>query len=866
MERTLTYLGKAQPQNALGPASHPLAFHCLDVAVVALAWLDASPVLRRVSLDACRLHGECYPQLRAWIGFFAALHDIGKFHALFQCVLRQALGDLPSKDIALDTRAAGRYFHGPEGYSLFYREYADWLATDDEDLEFFNAWSPWIQSVTGHHGELPIDVEERGRYGSDAVMVQDREARKVWVKTLEGLLLCPVGLSLRELPPVCGDAASTWFAGLCSVSDWVGSNTDIFPYALPDQSVEEYFGRQSERLRVSGALADFGLVASAKAYSGLGTLLGESESPRGVQTLVADLPLRAGLTLIEAPTGSGKTEAALAYAWRLIDAGFAESIVFALPTQATANGMLPRAEAFADKAFGSANVVLAHGKRDWTEGFIRLLEAAHPTAQGREEAGVQCAAWLGQSRKRVFLGQVGVCTIDQALLAVLPVRHKFVRGFGLQRSVLIVDEVHAYDSYMHGLLGELLKQQCAVGGSVVLLSATLPSVLRGNLLAAWGVGARGEAAPYPVVWHAAGGDVVSFEVAPANRPQPRVVAVEHLRLPGAIADEALLSRLMAAARAGACVGVVLNRVDDAQHLARCLRAIGDVPVDVFHSRYRYCDRMEKEHVVLADYGRKRATGGRILVATQVIEQSLDLDFDWLVTQICPVDLLFQRLGRLHRHDRTRPPGFEKPHCTVLSVDGEDYGSHALIYGNTRVLWRTDCLLRDAAEIVFPEAYREWIERVYVREDWDEEPELVCVEFDKFRCMEIQAQREAIALTRTTMTQFRDEESHVLSLTRGNEMGLTVLPQTADGLSLDGESWAKLDEREQAEAASLNGIPVPSTRRWKGALAGLADEEGRYRLVMTGDGNQAWAGGNAKAYFRYSKEFGLSIEGDGDESA
>jgi CRISPR-associated endonuclease/helicase Cas3 len=864
MNLIMRYHGKAVTQDDGGSITHPLAYHSLDVMVVVLGLLESSLALRKISLRAFQMEADDFPRLGAWLAFFVALHDIGKFHTLFQWMLRMALGEkVPPKGLLCGLA----YFHGPESFRAFLCEYTDWLGVaEDDDQRYLTAWAPWMQAVAGHHGELPEGGDGVGRYGPEAMMAEDRAARMTWVRTLESLLLKPAGLSLSDLPPQCGGAARTFLAGLCSVSDWIGSNTDVFPFVSSVRSLGDYLDQRRQRLSESKALENFGLVAAANVFGGVESLLGEDESPRGVQTTIRGLPIRQGLTVIEAPTGSGKTEAALAHAWRLIDADLADSVVFALPTQATANGMLSRAEKFAATAFGSANVVLAHGKRNWSAEFQRLLDAAQATAQGREEAGVQCAAWLGQSRKRIFLGQIGVCTIDQALLAVLPVRHKFVRSFGIQRSVLIVDEVHAYDSYMHGLLGELLRQQREVGGSAILLSATLPSALRHDLLAAWGASRRESSAPYPVAWHVAGGDVASFEVDAEHRPKARVVQVERLLSSGAVVGGDLAARIMDAAKAGAKVGVVLNRVDDAQQLARQLRKLGGVPVDIFHSRYCYCDRMEKEQVVVSDYGRTRPCGGRILVATQVVEQSLDLDFDWLVTQICPVDLLFQRLGRLHRHERAgeRPAGFEVPRCTVVSVEGEDYGSHALIYGNTRVLWRTDRLLSDASEIVFPEAYRDWIEKVYALDDWKDEPESVRLDHNKFRCMEIQEQREAIALTRISMTQFRDEESRVLSLTRGKEMGLTVLPRQLDGAGLDGDDWSGLDERSQAEVFSLNGVPVPATERWKGALHGLADDEGRYRLMMEMDrGGVGWIGRNGKAVFRYSTEFGLElVEGPG----
>lgn len=313
-------------------------------------------------------------------------------------------------------------------------------------------------------------------YADPAIVKRDRQARHAWVLGLGEMFLRPAGLSLRDLPPPCFDeAAKAWLAGFCSICDWVASNEEVSPFQAPQPEVplREYFDRRTKAIRDGDWLSRLGLKGAPQDFAGVGALLAEAEAPRGVQVLVPDLPAKPSLVLIEAPTGSGKTAAALAHAWRLLAAGWAEGIVFALPTQATANAMFERIARFAARAFGAASVVLARGRSEHHEGFRRLQQAGGN--EGYASAGLQCTQWLAQSRKRAFLGQTGVCTIDQALLSVLPVRHKFVRGFALARSALIVDEVDAYDAYMHGLLAELLRRQKAVGGSAILLSATLPA-------------------------------------------------------------------------------------------------------------------------------------------------------------------------------------------------------------------------------------------------------------------------------------------------------------------------------------------------------------------------------------------------------
>ncbi|MBH0178181.1 MAG: CRISPR-associated helicase/endonuclease Cas3, partial [Nitrospira sp.] len=706
MQDYFHYWGKADEKYVGVTTWHPLVYHSLDVAAVALAWWDASPAVRRTFVAAFNCSDS--QQLRAWVTFFVALHDLGKFDVRFQLKAPDAIGaawrPLRPTDHGLSKKDVTEFDHGWAGMAWANQEYRQWIRHDDPEREIWERWQCWLAAVTGHHGDfytprMPGLIPDT----DETIIDHDQNARREFVLALCELFLKPEAFSLQDMPPICSSSAQHWLAGFCTACDWMGSNTEVFDYQKPNCVLTEYLETRKLKIQEEDRLHSFGLLGQTRGYTGLGALLNANESPRGIQVEVDNLPSTLGLTLLEAPTGSGKTEAALAYAWRLLDQGIADSIVFALPTQATANAMLERVEAFAEHAFGSANIVLAHGKRDFTEAFQRLVaNGQRTTAQGKTEAAVQCAVWLASSRKRVFLGQIGVCTVDQVLLSVLPVRHKFVRGFGLNKAILIVDEVHAYDAYMNGLLGEVLRRQKATGGSAILLSATLPAGVRAKLLEAWESDGMNEA-PYPALWHATQGMASCITVPDTQRPVRREVATECLKLSGAFPDDAVIGRIIAAAESGALVAVVMNLVDDAQRLARLLRGKTTLQVDVFHARYRFMDRLHKEKAVLDNYGRNAPRKeGRVLVATQVVEQSLDLDFDWILTQICPVDLLFQRLGRLHRHQREhRPKKFESPYCTILSVEADDYGLHKLIYGNTRVLWRTEQLLTGQTKIVFP---------------------------------------------------------------------------------------------------------------------------------------------------------------------
>ncbi len=858
------YWGKADPDYPGEPKWHPLVYHCLDVAAVAAAWWDQSLAIRHAFTSAFKVEKKHASQLRAWILFFVALHDIGKFDVRFQLKSKETLPkcwpQLSLNDVDTASHVAESFNHGSSGYAWAGKEYPRWLANKDSDYQIWDAWRPWLSAVTGHHGDLSENSSLYLPDGEEYIAEHDRKARAAWVKTVGDLFPRTESLIMLDLPPNCDETAKMLLAGFCSISDWIGSQQDYFHYTEPQRDCTRYFVSRVQSVKRRKLLFRMGLIKRPSHYGGIDTLLEADAHPRGIQVLVDSLPLSHGLTIVESPTGSGKTEAALGYAWRLLETGHADSIVFALPTQATANAMLKRVEAFADKAFDGqgTNVVLAHGKRNLNREFQRLLEACvGHRSQGRDEGSTQCSAWLAQSRKRVFLGQVGVCTIDQVLLSVLPVKHKFVRGLGINKSVLIVDEVHAYDSYMHGLLSKVLVRQQQSGGSAVLLSATLPLTVRASALEAWD-----SAGPllnaYPLVTYAAGNKPLPITLPDEHRLEQYSVSIDCIPLPKAFPDDGLFQRIISAAKAGARVAFVSNLVDDAQKISKTLRNMlkdTPIPVDVFHARYRFLDRQTKENAVMNFYGKNAPrNGGRILVATQVIEQSLDLDFDLMFTQICPVDLIFQRLGRLHRHKQVRPFGFEKPRCVVVTAQDSKYGLHKEIYGNTRVLWRTESLLRGTKEIVFPEAYRKWIDAVYMRDDWDQEPPEISLEYDAFNAKELFRRDDAKRLTSMSMSQFRDEDNRITSLTRDSEMSLMIVPVQNGGRLLDGTSMKGLAEGVLLETLTLNSIPVPAG--WDKHLYGCErDEDGRYFMEMVHD-SSAWMHRKGNYEFCYTSDFGL----------
>jgi CRISPR-associated endonuclease/helicase Cas3 len=849
------YWGKAE-----APDWHPLPYHCIDVAAVADQWWKNSPSIRRSFSHETGLSEE---QARAWVMFFVALHDLGKFDVRFQMkVLDLAEANYNAK--LPKNLGVKKYFHGDEGYKWFVYEsdiYFENVANRQDWLQ------NWFAAVAGHHGSIPTNAEPNfPPFVDESVTVQDCLTRQMLIQELNRIFLEPVGINFDNIPT---EYPPLLLAGFCSVCDWLGSNREYFEFQQTESSneasLEEYFSSRKEN--ALKALNDFGLLAHVHTIGGMQALYPDY-TPQNIQTLIDKLSVEQSLIIVEASTGSGKTEAALAYASKLLADSLADSIVFALPTQATANAMLERLESVAYKIFESNdNIILAHGKRDSNEHFKKMIERHKQSIspQGDLEAGAQCSEWLSSSRKRAFLGQIAVTTVDQVMLsAIRPLKHYFVRSFGIGKGVLIIDEIHAYDAYMCGILKAVLKQQKQAGGSVILLSATLPAYRKESLCNAWGYNKSISEQEYPLILQATDNEVHSFSLENPDSSQKKSVAIELWKSDDCSISGKQLEQIVKAAEKGAKVGIVCNLVDDAQRYAHRINEMTSLPVDIFHSRYRYCDRMNKEKAVLENYGKNSPNQGRILVGTQVIEQSLDIDFDWIISFICPIDLLFQRMGRLHRHFKQRPDFYKNPKCTVVMPDidnsnllenaEEIYGLHNFIYKDTRVLWRTQCLLEQNDIIIFPDAYRDWIERVYDQTPWENEPESLTALHDEHRIEEWASELVAKGLTQA-FTYFRDSEGNASSLTREGEMNLSVIPVIeVNGVDyfLDGVPVPKPKDKFDFELLSQNSLGVPSS--WKSILT-EKNQEGSYYLHMmkTDDG---WRFDYEDGYLLYTTDRGL----------
>ena len=865
------YWGKSQKADTGEIKSHPLALHSLDVALVAGEWWNSSPALSRSFVQET---GFSEKQTLGLVQLFIALHDFGKWDLRFQ----NKVPDIsPCSSAKVDNRG---YDHGPGGFFWFIKE-SDNILKGCSGLQQ-RCIQSWMAHTAGHHGIIPQwdgDKYMLPSYVPPEIRNQDSWARKQFIQDMIALFLKPndiylKSINLPETPPVL-------LAGFCAVCDWLGSHTDYFTYATPKEiayAQEDLFSYlESRKGKAQKILKDFGFSSRIISVGGMNKLYPNLKL-RGIQKLIDGLQESPGLTIMEASTGSGKTESAIAFATKLLAKGFADSITFALPTQGTANAILPRLKNVAEKIFSAGqNVILAHGNSPYNAGFKELIKKSQQQKSGEgNQAGAQCHEWLALSRKRAFLGQIAVTTVDQVLLsAIKPLKHHFVRSFGIGKSVLIIDEVHAYSAYMYGLLKEVLRQQKRAGGSVILLSATLSFDQKNQLLQIWD---QDEWGPndYPLILqiYSSEENKNSFVLCAstlykkeAMESSKKEVLVELWSNNDMVLEDNHIQQITSVVLDKKVkAGLICNLVDDAQNIAQALKKKG-AKVDIFHSRYRYKDRMEKEIEVLQKYGKNSQIQSRILVGTQVLEQSLDIDFDWLVTFLCPADLLFQRMGRLHRHSKSRSRGFEKALCSIILPEKKqyDYKAHGkYIYQNLRALWRTQQLLynkRYVSRVTFPSAYRIWIEKVYQEEAWKHEPEDITKAFEKYKEDCLGSEYTARSLTQIN-SFFTDTDGHVGSLTREGEMNLGVIPivkKHGDSYFLEGDTKVPLEQekdKKQWEALYQNTIPVPAG--WGRLISGQERSGSFYFLTMEKeeDKNRWLSEMNRGVQFCYTMEYGL----------
>jgi CRISPR-associated endonuclease/helicase Cas3 len=649
---------------------HHLAHHCADVA--ACFESIASLPTFRTRLESVA-GGVLSSVVVSRLAVLAFLHDVGKLHPGFQ-----------AKGWPEGAWHGAYNGHVPQGAAIFsefdLKPLANHLGL--EELKQWGADENLLYAVLAHHGRpfpFPFPDGKSGKRWEAVRTTALHYDPLTAAAEIGNRMRCWFPVAFADDPQALPTAPHFHhlLSGLVSLADWIGSDTRFFPFVQkldPDYiwKAREYAHQAVERI----GLDVFSLQTSIAGHTDFTAATGFSKA-HAQQELVGNSPLTEQLLILEAETGSGKTEAAFWRFARLMEAGLVDSLYFALPTRSAAVQLHGRVNSMLKHLFGqqAPEAVLA------VPGYLRVGEASgkplpHWIVRWDDEdvtaEDVLVARWAAESSKRYLAATVAVGTVDQAMLGALCVKHSHLRSAALSRSLLVIDEVHASDSYMTEVQNHLLKLHLSRGGHALLMSATLGSRARSKWLGApLPSYADAVAAPYPMVWSK------STSTQEANEQHASEKAVAMRLLPSMNAEAAVQLALQAAQR-GARVLVIRNTVTAAIDTWTAVREAGGESLllslrggpALHHGRFAPEDRRLLDGAVEEALSPKdRKAGGVIVIGTQTLEQSLDIDADVLISDLCPVDVLLQRIGRLHRHaSLPRPDGFELPACHVLSPE------------------------------------------------------------------------------------------------------------------------------------------------------------------------------------------------------
>lgn len=901
----LRYWAKSPPEGS--DRYHPVPYHCLDVAAAGRAILEARPSASRRLALVSGLPRQDAVDLTVLL---LAFHDLGKLADGFQGLRPDLMLRLQgSHRVApYDSNA---WKHDSVGQAvlghLVDRGTILGLSASSKDSLRLTFTSTWLSAAMGHHGKPTISDASKHRFDAHRAhsslslqfppqVLMDLEAL---VADLQSFLL-PRGVDPWWFEHRKAARELSWLlTGLAVNADWIGSSPTWFPALTERHSLQAYF-ESVARPQAEAAIAEAGVREKRAAVRIPFQALWDGYSPTPLQEATDRIPLEEGpqLFIVEEVTGGGKTEAAFALAHRLVSAGRAEGVYVALPTMATANAMYHRLETAHRKLFAAdetSSLILAHARRHLHLGALEAAAGSgDPGADRHESASAQCTRWLADSRKKALLADVGIGTIDQALLAVLRSRHQSLRLWGLSSKVLIVDEVHAADPYVLQLLAQLLEIHAALGGSAILLSATLAAAQRQLLVSRFAGGAQGvspeleDDLPYPCL------TAVSRETC---RTLPLTARAEATRtLAVALTDDLgeVERRLQQAVDGGGCACWIRNTVADARDAAaQWAERLGSDRVHLFHSRFTVDDRERIEQDVLRRFG--PASGpveraGQLLIATQVVEQSLDLDFDTLVSDLAPIDLLLQRAGRLRRHRRdhagARSPGPDQRGLPELLVYAplpthepsprwfESFlPGAAKVYPDHGRLWLGARWLADHPQVDIPGDMRVLIEHVYGDDAFERIPPALLAHHDRVdgtaRADKSVAIDNAISFREGYKPQmgtdtWRDdlrlptrlgEDSIIVRLARVRDG--RIEPWHADGP----HAWERSEVRAAAwlVAPGCTSDPALVAR----VLAELPDEGKWSALVVLEPAGQSWVGtalaaGGAHVEVQYDSHLGLQL--------
>lgn len=710
----------------------PLSVHLEDVMNVgALLWhhwlTDGQKKILFQSVKSMNNSLSAEETMQNLIKFLGYAHDIGKATPAFQ--IQKGFSNSPDLDKRLLERIEQAGFHGLTDLYLANPKVSHHTVAGEYLLEQMGVRKDISSIVGAHHGK-PVDSEEllekQNSYLANYYQTEksDDPIALLWKKTQIEILsraLEKSGFqSVEELPEI-NETGQVLLSGLLIMADWIASNEYYFPL-IPFETL--HIDKPSKRC-VDG----WNKWYKGEPISILSNPPAEREFidrfsflPRSFQKqfyMEVQSITQPGIIILEAPMGSGKTEAALAASEVLMNKKELGGIYFGLPTQATSNGIFPRIEQWLERVSEEysqkSTLKLMHGKSSLNKLQAELSAGLHIDEDG--ESGVYTASWFS-GRKTSILSDDAVGTVDQVLLMSLKQKHLALRHLGFSKKVVIIDEVHAYDAYMNVYLSETLEWLGAYDVPVILLSATLPYDKRRDLVLSYmkGLGVKKrELHIYEELFNSSSYPIMTFSDGKTIKQKALPVIQSGLNVQvRKISENDLISILNdLLSNGGGIAGIIVNTVRKAQELYQQLSQLYEADeILLLHSRFIDTDRTTKENHLINMIGKNGERPYKLIViGTQVLEQSLDIDFDVLFTELCPMDLLLQRVGRLHRHNIKRPEKLYDPEVFVMGTNDHlefDKGS-AAIY-DASYLARTQKFLPD--QICLPDDISPLVQKVY----------------------------------------------------------------------------------------------------------------------------------------------------------
>lgn len=663
--------------------------HMLETGIVTECLIDADGMYRPVLSRLSEITGCDNNKLSAKIVFICAIHDIGKAHPIFQGRDAETLEILRRKNLnqaSFDTR----FRHEQYGANIF-----DRLSAEDVDIKNSDIIS---QIIRMHHQK-----EQKKNSDIDIIKIDDKEKAKKWrhiqkeiydyiknVFHFDNLNLINKNISKSELFVV-----QNAILGIMITSDWIASNNYVFDNQ-PYKNIDEFL--KSRKLQALKFLNNEGMIRQQiPVMQDFKSAFGFNGRPvqNDVEKIVHKNDIKC--MLIESDCGSGKTEAALYAAAVLGNRSGLSGIYMGLPTGVSAEAIQNRVDEF----------LTSHGMRNTKLYTSKSMLLREPDKK---------PIWTDISRQRLLTSSA-VGTVDQVMTVARLARFESVRMNGLASKVLIIDEIHAYDTYMLAVIRGLLMICGELGVPVIMLSATLPISTKKCLLGVVGNRDMELHNGYPMISYVTKDGDVYEQVSNQYMPDKKISCK---LLPILNNNDEIARYAVDAVKDGGCECVIMNTVADAICVYDKIKEkkSDNCKIILYHSRMTINARDKKSREILKMCGKDRSERPEraIIVGTQVLEQSLDIDVDYMIIAICPIDLLFQRIGRYHRHG---DEGTIRKRVDVgntvqvlIPADLSNYGGTEYVYEKCYLDATVDTIQEHNNHLLIPSGMPDMINYVY----------------------------------------------------------------------------------------------------------------------------------------------------------